>query len=258
MEENVICTTETNSVPIEEVFQTSILFMDRKRKLQAEELGTPPPKLKWLSRGFASEYTFPANGDSDVIDKGELNGMSTAEESEQESAKDSNSIAADADSSISVSNETEVGAGHGYFKEYSSDKPINSSVTCGGNCSKHAQNSSKSSFIMKSSSHILESPSAGKKHDFLYHDIGLKSSLNYEEHLLEFGSHSNCSCLECRASFEGYTDKELEEMLYSNGATPNNYVLSSERWTLNQDTQQGAKKLTIDKEFEQYFSMLML
>nr|XP_027066550.1 uncharacterized protein LOC113692352 [Coffea arabica] len=104
---------------------------------------------------------------------------------------------------------------------------------------------------MKSSSHILESPSAGKKHDFLYHDIGLKSSLNYEEHLLEFGSHSNCSCLECRASFEGYTDKELEEMLYSNGATPNNYVLSSERWTLNQDTQQGAKKLTIDKEFEQ-------
>ena len=208
--------------------------MDRKRKLQAEELGTPPPKLRWPSQGFALEYIFPANAESDVIDKGELSGKSTAEESEQESGKDSNSVIADADSSISVSNEAEVGAGHGYFKEYSSDKPVNSSVDWGGDCSKHASNSSESSFITESSSGILESPSIGNKHDFPHHDIGLKSSLNYEEHLLEFGSHSNCSCLECRASFEGYTDKELEEMLYSNGATPNNYVLSSERWTLNQ------------------------
>ncbi|CDP10898.1 unnamed protein product [Coffea canephora] len=232
--------------------------MDRKRKLQAEELGTPPPKLKWPSQGFALEYIFPADAESDVIDKGELSGKSTAEESEQESGKDSNSVIADADSSISVSNEAEVGAGHGYFKEYSSDKPVNSSVDWGGDCSKHASNSSESSFITESSSGILESPSIGNKHDFPHHDIGLKSSLNYEEHLLEFGSHGDCSCPECRAGFEEYTDKELEEMLYSNGVNPNNYVLSSGSWTLNQDTQQSTKKLTIDKEFEQYFSMLML
>ncbi|KAL3536414.1 hypothetical protein ACH5RR_004875 [Cinchona calisaya] len=132
--------------------------MDRKRKLQAEELGTAPPKHKWSSRTFAPEYVFPSNADSDVegvygcIDKGELSGVSTAAESEQDSANDSNRVAADADSIISVSNDAEVGADQGYFKEYSSDQPFTSSVDWGGNCSKRAVHSSECSSVTKSSS----------------------------------------------------------------------------------------------------------
>ncbi|PWA88889.1 hypothetical protein CTI12_AA057590 [Artemisia annua] len=59
-----------------------------------------------------------------------------------------------------------------------------------------------------------------------------------------------------------YTTKQLEELedlFCPDGVIiSNNYVLSSGRWDIIQDTEQGTEKLTIDKEFEQYFSMLML
>nr|GFB27018.1 protein FAR-RED elongated hypocotyl 1 [Tanacetum cinerariifolium] len=54
-------------------------------------------------------------------------------------------------------------------------------------------------------------------------------------------------------------DELLEDLFCSDGVVvPNNFVLSSGRWNIIQDTEQGTEKLTIDKEFEQYFSMLML
>lgn len=262
MEKDSISRTEINSVPSEKVLQTSIDYMDRKRKLQAEELGTPPTKHKWSSQSFAPEYTFPSKAGSDIeymcVDRGELSGVSTVDESEQESGKGSNSVSVDTDSIISVSNEAEVGADQGYFKQYSSFQPSTSSGDWGGSCSKLAVNSSDCNLVMKSSLHILESPSVGKEHDFPHHDTGLQSSINCEERLLEFRGHVDCSCPECRAFFEVCANKQLEEMIYSNGAVQKNYVLSSGRWTPNQDTQQSTKKLTIDKEFEQYFSMLML
>ncbi|KAL3531805.1 hypothetical protein ACH5RR_005326 [Cinchona calisaya] len=233
MEENIICTTEINSVPIEKVLQTSIAYMDRKRKLQAEELGTPPSKHKWSSQSLSQKGVLSFNAESDGegvyrgVDTGDLGEMSRADDdSEQESVEDSNSFAADADSTISVCNEAEVGADEGYLKECSSHQHFTSSVDWRGNCSKHALNSSKSSSVTKSSSTVLESPSIGREHEFSHHD--------YEDHLLEFGSRVDCSCSECRTSFEECTDKEIEEMLYCNGVTPNNYVLSSGRWTPNQ------------------------
>ncbi|KAK9071370.1 hypothetical protein SSX86_009938 [Deinandra increscens subsp. villosa] len=54
-------------------------------------------------------------------------------------------------------------------------------------------------------------------------------------------------------------DDSMEDLFCSNGVLSNNSVLSSGRWNVNQDTKEGGtEKLTIDKEFEQYFSMLML
>ncbi|KAJ0691464.1 putative protein FAR-RED ELONGATED HYPOCOTYL 1 [Helianthus annuus] len=55
----------------------------------------------------------------------------------------------------------------------------------------------------------------------------------------------------------------MEDLFCSNAVISNNSVLSSGRWNVNQDAaaaaaEQGTEKLTIDKEFEQYFSMLML
>ncbi|KAI3732321.1 hypothetical protein L1987_63525 [Smallanthus sonchifolius] len=66
----------------------------------------------------------------------------------------------------------------------------------------------------------------------------------------------DCSS-ECAYEYE-YETKEsmVEDLFCANSA--NKSVLSSGRWNVKQDTEQGAEKLTIDKEFEQYFSMLML
>ncbi|KAL1209941.1 Protein FAR-RED ELONGATED HYPOCOTYL 1 [Cardamine amara subsp. amara] len=71
---------------------------------------------------------------------------------------------------------------------------------------------------------------------------------------------------------EDYSEKDIENILYltedededeakgcSSSSNAANFVLSSGRWTVNQDsTRHDTKKPTIDQEFEQYFSTLML
>ncbi|XP_010937591.2 uncharacterized protein [Elaeis guineensis] len=49
-----------------------------------------------------------------------------------------------------------------------------------------------------------------------------------------------------------------DEMLYSNDVAPNAFVLPSGSWSTGHDARLDARKPTIDQEFEQYFSMLML
>ncbi|GKA46323.1 general transcription factor IIE subunit 2-like protein, partial [Tanacetum coccineum] len=58
-------------------------------------------------------------------------------------------------------------------------------------------------------------------------------------------------------------DELLEVLFCSDGVVvPNSFVLSSGRWNIIQDatelSEHGTEKLTIEKELEQYFSMLML
>lgn len=47
-----------------------------------------------------------------------------------------------------------------------------------------------------------------------------------------------------------------DTMLYSNDTPP--FLLASGKWSLGQDARLGTRKPTIDQEFEQYFSALML
>ncbi|XP_047329746.1 protein FAR-RED ELONGATED HYPOCOTYL 1-like [Impatiens glandulifera] len=58
------------------------------------------------------------------------------------------------------------------------------------------------------------------------------------------------------------TVEELEDFMYSNvdDESSSDFVLSTGRWNINQkNSQEGLiKKPTIDQEFEEYFSMLML
>ncbi|KAL8238368.1 hypothetical protein R6Q59_019449 [Mikania micrantha] len=72
-----------------------------------------------------------------------------------------------------------------------------------------------------------------------------------------FPSFEDCelSSSECETR---QSEALMEDLFCSNGVLSNNSVLSSGRWNVNQDAEQGTEKLTIDKEFEQYFSMLML
>ncbi|MED6106694.1 hypothetical protein PIB30_006638 [Stylosanthes scabra] len=53
-------------------------------------------------------------------------------------------------------------------------------------------------------------------------------------------------------------EEEFEDFLLSNGVDPNMYVLSSGRWNVNREAQSSTRPPTIDQEFEDYFSMLML
>ncbi|CAI9098256.1 OLC1v1034874C1 [Oldenlandia corymbosa var. corymbosa] len=232
------------SVHEEKVLQTSYAAVDRKRKLQAEELGVPPTKLKWLNREFASKYDClsDSNSDTEGVHIWETRG---------ESVKDSNSVGADAESTISTSNEPDLDMDRGTSKECSSYWVRNSS--------KNVLNSLESGSTMKSCSTSLESSLTGKGHQYTYYDTDeLHSSVNFEDDLLEFAGHIDCSCSDCETSNGKFPEKEIEEILHANGVAPNNYVLSSGRWIRKQDAQPEPQKLTIDKEFEQYFSTLML
>ncbi|XP_051131286.1 uncharacterized protein LOC127251588 [Andrographis paniculata] len=105
--------------------------------------------------------------------------------------------------------------------------------------------------------------SAGCSRFFLKMDkdypLAAESSFSRSELLLDYG------CSECRKdNLDRCSNKELEDLLYSNEAATTNFVLSSGRWSVtpgnlgDDHARPGtAKMTTIDKEFEQYFGMLM-
>ncbi|CAI9762013.1 unnamed protein product [Fraxinus pennsylvanica] len=236
---------EVNSpVEINRMKQTSFVDLSKKRKLHAEQLNMPLPKHICSNRILECKSDPRAKEVYPCLTMGEINGLARGYETDTESAKDSNS-----------EEKIELGSP----KACSSDQPSTSSVSW--DSFKNSVYSLESRSLTKSSSSKAESSNFSGEHDCPHRNFGLNPSLNYEEHLLELVSHVECSCSEYRINSIGdYTDKELEDVLYSNGVAPSSYVLSSGRWTVNQDTdaQPGTKKLTIDKEFEQYFSMLML
>lgn len=225
-----------SSVDIAKALRTSLSYLEKKRKLQGEQLGLPPLKHVCSNQTHNLKYEFLSNPRSkDQVSYRfatipELNGIASADESEQESAKDSNSIGADADSMISVSGEAEY---QSYSEEYSFHQPSSSSVYSMGSLSKSTLHSLETGSTSKSSEKMETLP-VEKEHDRDHPNFGLHDSMNYEDHLLEFGGHADFSCSEDRSSFEDCIDKELENMLYSNGVAPNNYVLSSGRWSVKQ------------------------
>ncbi|GFP91523.1 hypothetical protein PHJA_001296300 [Phtheirospermum japonicum] len=156
--------------------------------------------------------------------------------SDCESAKDSNSLQCDTDSAMSTDIEYETKTDDEYFNIHGacSDEPYN----------KIGVDSSESESLAASSSTCF-----GRLDCSLYQYEPQNPTL--EEY--------DCSCSEYRNDgLENCSDSEIENLLFSNGITTSNYVLSSGRWSINQDIQQESRKPTIDKEFEQYFSMLML
>ncbi|XP_022888975.1 laccase-4-like [Olea europaea var. sylvestris] len=166
---------------------------------------------------------------------GEIDGLARGYEMDTESAKDSNSFTRDSDSIMSISGEAKIDLRSP--KACSLDQPSTSSVSW--DSFKNSLYSLESRSLTKSSSSKAESSNYSMEHDCPHHNFGLNPSLNFEENLLELGSHVECSCSEYGINGIGhYTDKEFEDMLYSNGVAPSSYVLSSGRWTVNQVTGQ--------------------
>ncbi|CAH8362272.1 unnamed protein product [Eruca vesicaria subsp. sativa] len=85
-----------------------------------------------------------------------------------------------------------------------------------------------------------------------------------EDKMISFDSHLDF--IYGTQNLEDFSDKDIENILYLDEeeeakgcSSASNFVLSSGRWTVDRDsTQHGTKKPTIDQEFEQYFSTLML
>ncbi|CAI9301483.1 unnamed protein product [Lactuca saligna] len=148
-----------------------------------------------------------------------------------ESAKDSNNFFEDADSVMSIYNDSENELP--YLKISPYDHHSSSSVNWSGRVFDTSVNS-----VDRSETKSFDEAS----YDFYM-------SQNFEEEELDCGENET----------KQMEDEEaLENFFCSNDVIPDNFVLSSGRWNVNQDGQQGTEKLTIDKEFEQYFSMLML
>ncbi|KAM7468064.1 hypothetical protein LguiB_015626 [Lonicera macranthoides] len=209
--------------------------MNKKRKYQDEQLGLPQPKHKSYDRSFTLGCESPSNKNPEAknfyatIIKVKQEGGDELDQ--QDSAKDSNSFQGDLDSVMCVPGEAKTELQCAKISTGST-----SSVNCGD----------------------MEKLEYGEN-DSVYQDFGLDMSMNYDERVLEFGNHVDYSCLELtNDGIENYAEKEIEDLLHSRGASANKFVLSSGRWEVDRETQQGPKNLTIDKEFEQYFSMLML
>ncbi|KAF8101882.1 hypothetical protein N665_0201s0189 [Sinapis alba] len=88
-----------------------------------------------------------------------------------------------------------------------------------------------------------------------------------EDKMISFQSHLDF--IYGTQNLEDFSDKDIENILYLDEeeeeeeckgcSSDTNFVLSSGRWTVDRDsTRHGSKKPTIDQEFEQYFSTLML
>lgn len=247
--------SELHSSHVCKELNTNIMDLNKKRKLQAELLDLPLPKHKCCGRSFSSQIVYPLDEDTEIEDlhaqivKEETNGETIDDGSEPDSAKDSNSLAGYSDSVISVYGEAKFEPECEKTCPY--NYPYSSSVNWGGNSSRDDLYSLKSTRM---------TPDVRKdKMTFFSGEHNPLVSQNLEEQLLEFGNDIDFMCSEYRDGMaEHSTDKELADMPYSSGMKPNNYVLSSGRWSVNQDAQIGTRKPTIDQEFEQYFSMLML
>ncbi|OIW01238.1 hypothetical protein TanjilG_10399 [Lupinus angustifolius] len=150
--------------------------------------------------------------------------------SEFESAKDNNSFIEESDTSMSVNEEAKV------EEEGTNTYLYVKSVRC-----------SEDATIVDSECELS------------YHEADTLTLENYEEHLLGLESFSGHGYSElAEDNSEHSIDKECEDFLYSNKVNPHAYVLSSGQWNVDKEAQSSTRPPTIDLEFEQYFSTLML
>lgn len=255
-DQNLHICAHINSVDMSKLLPTSLAYFNKKRKFQAEQLGMPLPKHMCSYQSSAecsSSHTGTvARASSACMIIVENAGRGQDVDSELESENGSNSFSGDADSVTSHEAKIDPGC----LK--ASDQASTSSVNLRGNWSKNALYSLESRSVEKLMPDRVEQPPTDRGWGTLHDGSGCHLSMDYEEHLLGFGNPEDCTCAEFRTEgIELTTEKEIENLLNAN-VNPNNYVLSSGRWTVNQDSQPSPPKLTIDKEFEQYFSMLML
>ncbi|KAK1563638.1 hypothetical protein Q3G72_030497 [Acer saccharum] len=258
MEEDNVNPSRSNSFSLRATEQRTDVDSNKKRKLRADLLGLPAAKHKCWNGSLPLKSLAMEENDATLI-KVTAEGGDFDEGSKQDSAYDSNSFEESSDSAMS---------GHGESKFESEN-----GMTC--SYQRHSSSSNNWSFCsFKDSSYSSDSTSmtegvvvdkqqtafVGEEHPPSHHVDGLHLAVNFDDPPIGYGSfnvHDLCPGYG-NDTEDQYTGKEIEDILHSNQVNPNSLVLSSGRWGVNQESEIGKRKPTIDQEFEQYFSMLLL
>ncbi|XP_042476470.1 protein FAR-RED-ELONGATED HYPOCOTYL 1-LIKE-like [Macadamia integrifolia] len=251
-----------------EVIQAKVADLNKKRKLESQQLFFPLSKHKFGYRcsGFDHEQPLAEKSDENKViheqtNKGKRVVELADESSELESAKDSNSFVGGSDSPMSGNAETESMPEAEDFAQ---------SITSSGSDSSNSLKDTLHSLHRR----IIKEPTIGKEDQVLIAGIGKPNRPN-DNGQLQFGPGAQFSADQLQ-QFEEHAyrisvpyqvdglqkcmDEELEDiMLYSNGPSETDmFVLSSGRLSIDKEAQQGTRRPTIDQEFEKYFSSLML
>ncbi|XP_010256878.1 PREDICTED: uncharacterized protein LOC104597154 [Nelumbo nucifera] len=261
MDEDSQDSYEINSFYVNKVMrQTNGFGLTKKRKLQ-EHLNLPLSKHKFGIRSSSSEHEYPFPEEPEfsqmhLLKEKTVRGLAK-NGSEQESTKDSNSFVGESDLDISPYTDTEF-----EIQAYTYDHHSTSSDSCSSKFIKNA---------LPLDDKTIKEISFGKDEPIVMGKLNLPNLANGQQsesvsqsidtEFPEFGKYVDyISPAFGDEGIQQYLDEEEDDdmLLYSNGATSNLFVLSSGRWSVNQEARLGAKKPTIDQEFEQYFSMLML
>ncbi|XP_027353450.1 protein FAR-RED ELONGATED HYPOCOTYL 1-like [Abrus precatorius] len=235
MEEKKGNTSQVNRFEVDGMDNLKIIEWKKKRKLQTDQLDLLRPKHKCWLGSFSSEHASMFN-ENPALDnmhnymiKSRMDAAFIDDGSQPESAKDSNSFIDDFDTAMSVNEEA-----------------------------KHEADCGNAYLYVNRISYSEEEAFVDSKCNPSYDDPDIQALKNHEE-LLGLGSLSGHEYSEhAKDSNEHSVDTEFEDFLFSNGVNPNMYVLSSGRWEVNQEAQSNSRPPTIDQEFEEYFSMLML
>lgn len=234
--------------------------MNKKRKLQYEldDLGLPLAKHKFRDRFNTSGHgsltaESPGHADNllkEIIRREMREGLEQLEDSDN----DSNSFIEDYDktegyvTAMALDMAAEFGNPSG--KIFLQDRPSESSSSSNSNILKSSINTFTNQDSIGANN---REPVEGDVQQF---DPGYES---IEEQHPEFEPYGDYLFSDFgKNATENLDEATEDEMLYSNDVAPNAFVLSSGRWSAGQDARLGARKPTIDQEFEQYFSMLML
>ncbi|XP_061353338.1 protein FAR-RED-ELONGATED HYPOCOTYL 1-LIKE-like isoform X2 [Gastrolobium bilobum] len=216
----------------------NIVEWNKKRKLLSDQLDLLRPKHKCWVGSFSSEHAsmFEDNLALESMHNHMVESRTEAafldDRSKPESAKDSNSFIEDSDTAKSINEETKLEADCANANTY---------------------------LYVNMTNYSEEEAFVESEYNPSYHDPDIQALKNSEEHLLGLGSFSGHVYSEyVKEGSEHPVDMEFEDFPFSNGVNQNMYVLSSGRRNVNQEAQSSTRPPTIDQEFEQYFSMLML
>ncbi|KAK6943634.1 hypothetical protein RJ641_024736 [Dillenia turbinata] len=246
--------SEINSFHVQKASNINLVDLNKKRKLQAEYFGLPSSKHLCITQVLApiensiSEENHEHEGINMHIEE-KTAGVSSEDGLEPESAKDSNSVSEDSDFVMSVNAESKLNPDPEYVKGCTYDWPSTSFHFVGNKLRNTLQSFENKTLCVTGKEPAIE----GGDFDSQFRDDeldhipkDLEEQLNYLESICSEYGREQCA------------DEEIQDMLFTNDTNQNNYVLSSGRWKVNEENQVGARKPTIDQEFEQYFSMLML
>ncbi|CAK8541678.1 unnamed protein product [Lathyrus sativus] len=226
--------SQVNRFQVDEMHDINIIEWSKKRKLQGFQLDLLRPKHKCWVESVSSEdesmtddSPILVSANNDAVNS-RMDAAHVDDRSEPESVKDSNSFMEDTDTSMSVNEEAKLEA-----------DCVNTYL-----CVNRLSYSEDETFI-------------DSKYNPSYDDPDTKPMENSEEHLSEahlLGYSDNVKDI----NDDQYVDKEFEDFLFSNGVNPDKYVLSSKVLLLNQEAESSTREPTIDQEFEEYFSALMI